>query len=446
MLLSMVASERPRLVVLGLDGLPLSLARQLVSQYPEGFPNLARLTGQATRISAELPEVSPVNWSSFATAAGPETHGVLGFTAICPQSYQISIADSTWIKGQTIFDRLGESGLVSKVINLPNMYPARPLRGMLVAGFVAPELSRAVFPPFLAAQLQAAGYRIEADTEQGRQAPNFLLAELRATLAGRRAALDMLWPDLAWDLFVFVLTETDRLFHFHFPALLHEADPLHAPCLELLQQWDAVIGELLARYDALPEPKRLMALADHGFGELEMEVDVNAWLQQQGLLRLRSDAANELDASCILPESKAFALDPGRVYLHDQRFSKGSVSPAEKRDLLERIRSGLLSLRYEGQRVIKDVYNGAELYADAAPDLLLPDLVCEAAAGFDCKAKFDRRGVFGLHGRRGAHTRGDAFFFDSENARPQSVRDVGRLALQHFGLDNHKDSNSIIIP
>lgn len=441
--------DRQRLVVLGLDGLPLGLARELCRRHPDLFPNLQRLAHQARSITAELPEVSPVNWSSFATAQGPEQHGVLGFTRIDPRTYDIAIADSTWLRCPTIFERLGERGLVSRVLNLPNMYPARPLRGMLVAGFVAPELSRAVFPPFLAMQLQSLGYRIEADTERGRNDPDFLFAELRATLAGRLKALELLWADLAWDLFVFVLTETDRLFHFHFPDLLQEQAPLHDACLEIMHQWDCAIGQLLQRYDALPEPKRLIALADHGFQELRMEVDINAWLADQGLLRLHDQSRGELDAGCILPESKAFALDPGRVYLHDQRFARGQVTRREKQALLERIRHGLLALRYEGRPVLEAVHQGSELYPGAPADVLLPDLVCQAATGFDCKAKFDRRDIFGLHGRKGAHTVSDAFFcdsLDSQGPHPERVRDVGRQVLEHFGLALQDKSQTIIHP
>lgn len=41
--------------------------------------------------------------------------------------------------------------------------------------------------------------------------------------------------------------------------------------------WDELIGHVLARYDELPGPKRLVVMADHGFTTLEKEVDLNAW-------------------------------------------------------------------------------------------------------------------------------------------------------------------------
>ena len=429
----MLIGQRPRLVVLGLDGLPVSLARRLCDEHPGMFPHCTRLVQGARPVRAELPELSPVNWTSFYTAAPPEKHGVYGFTRLDPQSYALSIADSTWVRCPTIFDRLGKRGVVSKVINLPNTYPAHPLKGMLVAGFVAPELSRAVYPPFLQGPLNGAGYRLEADTERGRRNPDLLLAELRVTLDGRQRALDLFWPDLAWDLFVLVLTETDRLFHFLFPSLTSPDDPLHMPCLELLRHWDGCTGALLRRFDLLPEPKRLLVLADHGFTELITEVDINAWLRQQGLLRLQGGVSrDELDLSAMLPETRAFALDPGRVYVHDQRFTRGRVGMTERAPLLREMSQGLLDLRHHGTPVMRAVHLGAELYPGAPIDADLPDLVCEANPGFDLKAKTDRQDIFGFYGRRGTHTVEDAFFFDTRGATPERVHEVGRLVLEHF--------------
>ena len=422
------------MAVLGLDGLPLSLARRWCAH---GLaPNLARLVdAPGTRaIRAELPELSPVNWTSFFTAAGPEEHGVFGFTRIDPRTYDIAVTDSGAVHIPTIFDRLGERGLTSKVVNLPNTYPARPLRGMLVAGFVAPELSRAVYPPFLAGPLAGAGYRLEADTVRGKDDPAFLLADLAATLDSRRRALDMLWPDLAWDLFVFVLTETDRLFHFLFPALMDDAHPMAAACEDFVRRWDALVGAFLDRYEALPGPKRLVVLADHGFTTLATEVDLNALLAAQGFLHLAGDPAHENDARVVGPGSRALALDPGRVYLHTtDRFSRGPVPPAEAPDLAEQIRRALLDLRHQGRPVIRAVHHRTELYPGPM-NPIAPDLVAEPHPGFSLTAKFDARPLFGHHGRTGTHTPDDAFFHDSEAAPGRTPRDAGRLVLEFFGI------------
>jgi predicted AlkP superfamily phosphohydrolase/phosphomutase len=427
-------APRPRLVVLGLDGLPHSLALRLAHQ--GGFDHLASLclAPGCRPLAAELPELSPVNWTSFYTAAGPEEHGIYGFTRIDPHDYSLSFADFTQVRCRTVFDRLADRGGSSRVINLPNTYPARPIGGWLISGFTAFDLARAVHPPFLLGPLRSAGYRLEADTLKGREDPEYLIAELDRTLEGRRRALELFWPDLGWDLFVFVLTETDRLFHFLYPAVEEEDHPLHDACLGLLRRWDLLIGEVLQRFSALPGPKRLMVLADHGFTTLKTEVDLNAWLRAAGHLVLQGRPASEWDGSVISARSRAFALDPGRIFLHERgRFDRGTLSPADSRRLGHDLREGLLSMSWEGQQVMEKVHIREELYGSScAPDAA--DLICQPRPGFDLKGKFDRREVFGLYGRKGTHTSKDAFFYDSEGARPARVRDVGREVLRFFGL------------
>ncbi|WP_461210474.1 alkaline phosphatase family protein [Desulfocurvus sp. DL9XJH121] len=434
----MQTAERPRMAVLGLDGLPLSLALDLCAR---GLtPNLARLAPAARAFRAELPELSPVNWTSFFTASGPGEHGVYGFTRIDPRTYDIALTDSSAVACTDIFQRLGDRGLVSRVVNLPNTYPARPLKGMLVAGFVAPELSRAVYPPFLAGRLAQAGYRLEADTTRAARDPDHLLGELAATLDSRRAALDLLWPDLAWDMFVFVLTETDRLFHFLFPALTNPTHPLARACEGLVRRWDALLGDFLDRSAALPGPKRLLALADHGFTELITEMDVNALLAEQGFLRLQGSPEHENDARVIAPGTTAFALDPGRVYLHTaERFARGAVARGQAPDLALAVERALLGLRFEGRPVVRAVHRGADLYAGPMAHAA-PDLVAEAHPGFSLTAKFDGRGIFGLYGRTGVHTADDAFFYDSGDAAPATPRGAGSLVLDFFSVPTHNQS------
>jgi predicted AlkP superfamily phosphohydrolase/phosphomutase len=383
-------------------------------------------------MQAEAPELSPVNWTSFYTAQGPEGHGVFGFFELDRRDYQLRLVDSSNVLCPTIFDRLARQGLLSKVINLPNTYPVQSFPGMIIAGFVAPRLERAVYPRFLVQPLREAGYTLEADTVRGKEDPDFLFGQLRKTLASREKALDLFWPDLAWDLFVFVLTETDRLGHFLFPALGDEHDPRHLDCLDFMRDWDRVLGGFLERYQALPEPKRLLVLADHGFTPLTTEVDINFWLRQRGYLRPLGRPAHELDATVIGPDSLAFALDPGRIYIHDQgRFARGGC-PVEKVHLWrDRIRQGLMGLRHNGRPVLKAVHLGERLYPRSRSPFV-PDLVCEPRLGYDLKAKFDRERLFGCYGRQGTHSRNHAFYYHSQGKRLKRVREVGQEVLAFF--------------
>ncbi|GAB6036471.1 alkaline phosphatase family protein [Fundidesulfovibrio butyratiphilus] len=448
-------TRRNRLVVLGLDGLPLGLARKLSAS--GRYPNLARLalSPGAKAIRAELPDLSPVNWGSFSTGVGPGGHGVFGFSKLDHATYAQSLIDSSDLTAPTLFERLAEAGLSARVVNLPGAYPAKPMSGMLVAGFVAPELTRAVHPGFLSSILAGEGYLLEADTARGASDAYYLIDQCRTTLASRSKALDLFWPDLDWDLFVFVLTETDRIFHFFYPEVENANHPLHEAFAELLEAWDRVIGRLLDRFDSLPGPKRLMALADHGFTTCLAEVDLNVWLRERGLLALAREACDENDSRAIRPDkTAAFALDAGRIYLNAKdRFPDGILDRADADRLAEDLCRELPAMQVEGRRPLtrahrsRDIYQGPRL-ADA------PDIVCEPSPGFSLTGKFDRQELAGLHGRYGCHTPGDAFFHDSlrgdlasgcETGRmawPKTVADVGREMIAHLGLDRGEDAHA----
>lgn len=429
-------SSPNRLVVLGLDGLPFSLARSLCQDGK--LPNLASiaLSPNARPIRAELPELSPVNWTSLVTGKNPGGHGVFGFSRIDPASYALSLTDSSAIQAPTIFERMGEKGLTSKVINLPGAYPAKPIPGMLVAGFVAHDLAKAVHPPFLASILAGEGYVLEADTTRGASDPDYLLSQVRATLRSRARALDLFWPDLSWDLFMLVLTETDRIFHFFYPAVANPQHALHGPFMEFLTEWDRLIGQVLERYDALPSPKRLLVLADHGFTECATEVDLNVWLMKQGILKLNHRGAGEFDSQAIAPhQSAAFALDPGRIYINTkERFARGVFHQYIGDKLRGELKAALLELSHEGRPIMAAVHEPQDIYSGPLA-FKAPDLICEPRPGIALTGKFDRLELCGLHGRFGCHTAGDAFFYDSAGAAPQTVSLAGRELFAHFGLE-----------
>ena len=424
----------PRLFFLGLDGLPWSLARNLCAQGL--LPNLGTIVGApgCRAISAELPELSPVNWTSLFTASSPGQHGVYGFTRMDPRNYELHFTDFTHVHGPTIFERLAERGFFAKVLNMPNLAPVRAMRAMLVAGFPAQTLEGATHPPALGGILADHGYTIEADTVRGATDPAFLLEELHRTLACRRRALDLLWPDMAWDLFFFVLTETDRLGHFLFPALVEPYHPWRSEALRFMAAWDDLIGHVLARYHDLPEPKRLLIMADHGFTSLEQEVDLNVWLRDMGLLQLSRPAQNEWDTEAINPATRAFALDPGRIYLHTkERFAHGRLTRTEADHLAADLIRTLTGLTWHGRKVIRCAHLGRDLYRGPQA-ALAPDLVLIPEAGFDLKGKFGRTGMYGHFGRQGMHTADDVFFYDSANSAARTPTEVGQEILEQFGI------------
>ena len=180
---------------------------------------------------------------------------------------------------------------------------------------------------------------------------------------------------------------------------------------------DLLIGELLNK---LPDDMALMLLSDHGFTTLHKEVYLNCWLKQQGWLQFLNDPAQSLKD--MHPQSLAYSLYPGRIYLNVQgREARGWVSPGveyeQQRDIIRRT---LLEWRDEkGQPIIKEVLTMNELYGSGSqfsiaqkipePHPQLPDLIAVAYEGFDLKGNLSSRSLFDKTVFNGMHTFDDAF-------------------------------------
>ena len=138
-----------RVAVIGLDGVGVPLVRDLTARGL--MPNLAKLLagGTVAPMRSSIPVISSVSWTSFMTGRNPGKHGVYGFTDVKPGTFTMFFPNFGNVRGDTLWDVAGRAGKRSIVLNVPNTYPARPLEGLLVSGFVAVNLERAVFPASL---------------------------------------------------------------------------------------------------------------------------------------------------------------------------------------------------------------------------------------------------------------------------------------------------------
>lgn len=405
----LLSKPNPRAVLIGLDGVPYTLLQVLISR---GIaPNLGKLAaaGEAhfRQMDASLPEISSVSWSSFMTGANPGRHGIYGFMDLKPGSYQMVFPSYPNLKVPTLWDDLGREGKRSCIVNLPGTYPARPHAGALVSGFVAIDLKRAVHPPELLPKLESLGYRIDVDTSKATDA-DFLYRDLDETLDAREKAFDLLWKQERWDLFVAIITGTDRLQHFQWHAVADPTDPNHPRAMEFYRKVDTVVGRLVARLDSADA---LFIMSDHGFTGIESEVYLNRWLSENGYLVWEKNPPDSFDA--IRPESRAFALDPSRIYLHRKgRYPRGTVGEAEAPALRRELKEKLLGLEHGGRKVLKAIFFPEEIYEGPEIDKA-PDLVLLGEHGFDLKGNIRKAEVFSRSHFTGMHTRDDAFLLSN---------------------------------
>src|SRR5262249_53075545 len=177
-----------KVAVIGLDGVGLPLVQDLIAR---GItPNLARLAASGTMapMRSSIPTISSVSWTGFMTGKNPGKHGVYGFTDLKPGTMSMYFPNFSNVRGDTLWDVAGRAGKRCIVLRIPSTSPARQLNGLLVSGFVAVKLERAVYPPELLQRLSAGGYRIDVDYVNADQRPDHFFADLAATLDARRRA------------------------------------------------------------------------------------------------------------------------------------------------------------------------------------------------------------------------------------------------------------------
>jgi predicted AlkP superfamily phosphohydrolase/phosphomutase len=423
--------KKPRVCVIGLDGVPYSMIKDLAQRGVMPHMNKLIQSGFLHKMKASLPEISSVSWTNFMTGTNPGTHGIFGFTDLKENTYDLRFPNFLDAKTETFWDKLGEMKKMSVVINQPSTYPARKINGILISGFVAIEMAKAVSPLALKDPLEKLGYQIDIDTFKAREDHEFLWKDLTRTLEGRHKAFDSLW-ETDWDFFEIVITGTDRLQHFLWSAYEDENHMYHTNFLDYYRQIDTFIEKIVIAFtDRADGDDGLYLLSDHGFAKIEQEVYLNVWLEQEGYLSFETSSPKGL--SEISENSRVFTMDPNRIYLNlKDKFPKGCVDVSEKQDLKKELIEKLKGLEYSGSKVVRDVFDTEEIYS--GPYVASgPDLIVLSEYGFDMKGSVKKKEIYGRSNLQGMHTWDDAFFWaNSEMGKDLSISDLSSIIMENF--------------
>jgi predicted AlkP superfamily phosphohydrolase/phosphomutase len=133
---------------------------------------------------------------------------------------------------------------------------------------------------------------------------------------------------------------------------------------------------MLERYG---DEAALLVMSDHGFTNFRRQFDLNTWLRDEGYIQ-PADCKSLIGAAPQADWSKtrAYALGLNGLYLNRKgRERDGIVFPADRDELIEELRTKLLTIRdpEDGKPVIKHVYRTDEVYSGPnvknAPDLIV---------------------------------------------------------------------------
>ena len=420
--------QTPQAVVIGLDGVPFTLLQDMIQA--GHLPNMASIfsRGYFGQSRVCIPEISSVSWSSFMTGTQSGEHGIYGFMDFQPGTYKMYFPNFTHLKSPTLWDDLAKCEKKSVVLNMPATYPARQINGALVSGFVAVDINKAVYPSELIPQLNNLEYRIDVDTMKAREDHDFLFQDLYATLDGRQKAADLLWEEIDWDLFILVITGTDRLMHFLWEAYENKGHLHHGSFFEYFDKVDKVVGRIFDRFQQLDGDNQFYMVSDHGFTAIDTEVYLNRWLEENGYLKYEKPQPQTI--MDIGPNSKAFAMDPSRIYINlKNKYPLGSVAQTDYDQVRNEIRDGIAALKWQGKTIAKQVFFKEELYQGPQFDHA-PDIVVLSHHGFDLKGKVKTDVVFGRSNLVGMHSQDDAFFYSSNGKKCTSIFDAKDIILE----------------
>ncbi|HHL40090.1 MAG TPA: hypothetical protein ENJ37_06260 [Deltaproteobacteria bacterium] len=434
-----------KLCIVGLDGVPCTLLKEYMDK---GYlPSLSRILDGGFRLhqmDASIPDVSSTSWTSFMTGVNPAEHGIYGFMDLRPGGYELFFPNSSDIKAPALWDIAGKrvdgktstlaesygdrlcEPLRSVVLNIPQTYPARPLNGLLTAGFVCPDLRKGTYPDSLYRYLDSIGYLSDVDATRAVSDADGFFRELFEALEKRRIAYEHLMRNEEWDLFIGVVTETDRLHHFFFHAARDDGDPRHRVFVDLYREIDSLVGSLFDTFmDMTGGEGFFMTMSDHGFTTLEREFYINAWLRREGFLKL--DPSGSFYEQ-VAAGTRAFALDPARIYINvEGRYPRSGVAAADRDAVKSELKSLLSEIRHsDGRKVVREIYDGDEIY-DGPMRASGPDLVCLPSDGFDIKGALKKDEPFGKGHFTGMHTS-----YDAHCVLPEGARTPERLQIENL--------------
>ncbi len=192
------------------------------------------------------------------------------------------------------------------------------------------------------------------------------------------------------DLVVAVFVQTDRVSHMFYRGI-DSQHPLHAQTSEeardaihwIYREADRVLGETLQR---LGPADRLIVLSDHGFAPFRRALNLNRWLVEQGLMKLKDGYLDSAPgfASVDWSGTRAYALGLNSLFINRiGREAYGIVGEEEAARIKQQIIASLPRLQdpQTGLPAVRDVFDGALLYPDNAHGDA-PDLVIGYEPGF----------------------------------------------------------------
>ena len=396
-------------VIIGIDGVPFRILDELSDQGIMPYFKELRKDGIFKKMESSLPEISSVSWSTIITGKNPGEHGIFGFTDIIPGTYTMSFPNFKNLKEKPFWEK--ESDKKHVIINVPCTYPPNEINGFIVSGFVSLDMDKAVQPKEYLDMLNKIDYKIDVDSKKAHKSTTMFLNNLFKVHEIRLDLYRKLWDKIDWNTFMLVFTGSDRLGHFLINAYNNPDHEFHQQFLDYFKKIDDAIGEI---NEKMNDKDSLLMLSDHGMEEAKYNVNLNTFLEKEGFLLLDNKPNKRYNN--IKKGSKAFALDPSRIYFNKiDRYPNGFVKKGDEEELADNLISSFKKLKIDNTNIIHKIYKKDEIYHGKYL-IKAPDIVLLPNSGFSLNGHVGKKEIFNQPDTIvGMHTQPDAFLYVKKN-------------------------------
>jgi predicted AlkP superfamily phosphohydrolase/phosphomutase len=305
------------------------------------------------------------------------------------------------VKEKRVWDYLGEAGLRSVVLGVPQTYPVRPLNGHLVSCFLTPSTnSPFAYPAAYKEEVLAVAPDYDFDVAKFRtDDKDWLLEQIHVMTRKHFAVIDAALAGKPWDFFMSVEIGVDRIHHgfwkYHDPQHFRyePGNPYQNAIHDYYVLIDRKIGEWLERLD---RDTVVLVVSDHGAKRMDGGVCVNEWLWRNGYLVLhepppagRRTPFEKVEVDWSRTRAWGAGGYYGRVFLNVLgREPQGMVPPAAYEALRDELIEKFAGLADgQGRPIGARSFKPSEIYRQvngAAPDLIVyfGDLLWRAVGAF----------------------------------------------------------------
>jgi len=272
-----------KVLVIGLDGVSWNILDSMIEQGL--MPNLADLKKEYYYgdLESSVPPVTFPAWKCYSTGNDPSEMGVYWWMNADIKNKKFKINNSSSFKGKNIWDKIGEKGKKSIIMNMPGTYPAQKLNGIMISGPISPDMEKLVYPKKLISYLKDKEYYNFPAHKWTIEKEKVIKEVIEIHDTQTRVALDLM-EDKEWDFFHFTFFLTDPVLH-HFWRYKEN---------KYKNEWDSFWSNLdknIGKFiNKITENTKIIFMSDHGMTKLKYQIYLNIFLINNKYLKLKQSS------------------------------------------------------------------------------------------------------------------------------------------------------------